>query len=129
MKEITKIIYLAEDGEEFVNKEDCLEYEKKLLENKNRLDFLSKKIKEEMYLFNGLITDENQQETLDDIWIEATLSDGVKMGMIWNVDGKIIKPEFDEDICFDTEKLNEFENLIKMKYGYVMSVPYYYFPK
>ena len=39
MKEITKTIYIADDGKEFLTKEDCEKYEKFVKETLSRIEY------------------------------------------------------------------------------------------
>jgi hypothetical protein len=119
MTEITKeiVVYLSEDGKEFLSRYDCVKHEEKMKEVAERYAYLSEFITKEMnYFFKRDSTNLFKVTAYDDDLTIETLWDGHYS-------------ELDGDFDIDYSLWDPFKRMIRIKYGYDIKTPSWYWGK
>ena len=130
-KHVTIKQYKTEDDRIFDSVADANEHNVWL----DRKDYLFEKFYEEMLELNkdGKLFpySSGSFKTIEDlkkfIWIRLSKNDKSEMGYVEFKHGSVI--EFDEDMPFDYALWDELKYTMLKKYGYSLSIPYYYWGK
>lgn len=120
MKVETKTIkiFIADDGKEFFTQAECYEYDKKIKLKKDRQEFLSKVIIEEMKQIPNMVrvkSEKKRTKILNSIYVVAE-DNFTEMGWIDEEDGG--KWEFNENCPFEPAGFDTLVENIHVKYGY-----------
>jgi hypothetical protein len=129
-KRKTVTIFVAEDGKEFMNRHDCLSYEKEREVLKKRTEFLENVFKEELREVKEIlcpvwIREEGSVEKIIDEIVVISLFPRCILGSVKN--GSVL--EFNENFPFGTNGWDKFKENMKVKYGYNVEIPISYFGK
>ncbi len=121
--EVTRIVYIANDGKEFANEYGCVEHEKRVERNKKRSEYLSQQL---TALLRELNPDKDRYDFV--VEISDSLNTVIKQKLLGGFPfNDYHEPDENFNLKYSVYEL--FKELSQIRYGFDASVPSYYWGK